>query len=241
FLPHVFNRFSQEDGSNTRVYGGLGLGLAIVRHLVEAHGGTVTAASAGTGKGATFAVTMPLITPYQDALEGELRPVASEPAPEDDAKLAVARRAIEPTPLKDVRVLVVDDDLGTREAVSEMLGRAGANVRVAESANEGMSVVEEFRPEVLLCDIAMPGEDGYAFIRKIRARGPTRGGDVPALALTALAGEEDRLRALSAGFQMHVAKPVDIARLMQAVVDLSHLATAGGAGQGSLPVRGAGG
>ena len=139
----MFNRFSQEDGSNTRVYGGLGLGLAIVRHLVEAHGGTVTAESAGTGKGATFAVTLPLMTPYQDGLEEKVEPVSSEPAPEgNDAQRSIAQKATEPTPLKNLRVLVVDDDLGTREAVSEMLGRAGAEVRVAESAHEGMSLVD---------------------------------------------------------------------------------------------------
>jgi chemotaxis methyl-accepting protein methylase/signal transduction histidine kinase/chemotaxis response regulator CheB len=239
FLEHVFNRFSQEDGSNTRVYGGLGLGLAIVRHLVEAHGGTVTAQSAGTGKGATFSVTLPLMTPYQYGLEAAIDEVAIEPSPAVDAKLTVAARSGEPAPLKDLRVLVIDDDLGTREAVSEMLGRAGADVRVAESANEGMTVVEEFRPQVLLCDIAMPGEDGYSFIRKIRARGAAHGGNVPALALTALAGEEDRQRALQAGFQMHVAKPVDIARLTQAVVDLAQCVTA--AARDSMPSRSSGG
>jgi two-component system, chemotaxis family, CheB/CheR fusion protein len=239
FLEHVFNRFSQEDGSNTRVYGGLGLGLAIVRHLVEAHGGTVTAQSAGTGKGATFAVTLPLMTPYQDGLDETVEPASSEPTPAgSDAQLAGARKSIEPTPLKNLRVLVVDDDVGTREAVSEMLRSAGASVKVAESAQEGMSLVEEFRPEVLLCDIAMPGEDGYSFIRKIRARGPTHGGDIPALALTALAGEEDRQRALEAGFQMHVAKPVDIARLTQAVVDLSQQASSASRARDSASARG---
>jgi two-component system CheB/CheR fusion protein len=242
FLAQVFNRFSQKDGSNTRVYGGLGLGLAIVRHLVEAHGGTVTAESAGTGMGATFVVTLPLMTAYQDdELEGEIEPVSRELSLEGDSRLAVARRVIEPTPLKDLRVLVVDDDVGTLEALSEMLRGAGANVRVAQSADEAMSAVEYFRPAVLLCDIAMPGEDGYSFIRKVRARGPARGGNVPALALTALAGEEDRLRALSAGFQMHLAKPVDIGRLNQAVVELAYLASfSSGAAQDSTPARGSG-
>jgi two-component system CheB/CheR fusion protein len=123
-----------------------------------------------------------------------------------------------------------------------MLGRAGAEVRVAESAYEGMTVVDEFRPEVLLCDVAMPGEDGYSFIRRIRARGPAHGGNVPALALTALAGEEDRRRALQAGFQMHVAKPVDIARLTQAVVDLSQQASsASSAARAPVSARGSSG
>ena len=237
FLAHVFNRFSQEDGSNTRVYGGLGLGLAIVRHLVEAHGGTVTAHSAGSGKGATFAVTLPLMAPYQDGLEDKDELAASDPAPEgNDGQRS--RKTTEPAPLKNVRVLVVDDDVGTREAVSEMLKSAGASVKAAESAHEGMTLVEEFRPEVLLCDIAMPGEDGYSFIRKLRARGPAHGGNVPALALTALAGEEDRQRALQAGFQMHVAKPVDVARLTQAVVDLSQQPGSGSRARDPMSARG---
>jgi two-component system, chemotaxis family, CheB/CheR fusion protein len=213
FLPHVFNRFSQEDGSTTRVFGGLGLGLAIVRHMVEAHGGTVRAESAGAGQGATFSVTLPLmrLPPQAD----ELPAVAPQPSRQNGS----GARPL--AALKDLRVLVVDDDAGTRDAVAEMLGAAGAHVRVAESALEGMTEIDAFRPEVLLCDIAMPGEDGYSFIRRIRARGPAHGGDIPALALTALAADEDRRRALEAGFQMHVAKPVDIDRLAHAVRELA--------------------
>ena len=215
FLPQVFDRFAQEDASNTRSNAGLGLGLAIVRHLVEAHGGTVSAESAGTGRGATFSVALPLLATFGDALESEAGSsggAAGSPQP-----LEASERAR----LNDLRVLVVDDDPATREVVSEMLGRTGAMVRVAVSAASAMEVVETFGPQVILCDIAMPGEDGYSFIRGLRARGSARGGDIPALALTALAGEEDRLRARAAGFQMHLAKPVDITRLMQAVVELS--------------------
>ena len=124
--------------------------------------------------------------------------------------------------LKDLRVLIVDDDPGTREAVTEMLSATGAKVRSAESTVAAMREVEEFHPEVLLCDIAIPGEDGYSFIRRIRALDPAKGGNIPALALTALAGDDDRLRALSAGFQMHVSKPVDIDRLARAVQELAH-------------------
>ena len=219
FLPRVFRRFSQEDSSVTRTHGGLGLGLAICQHLVGLHGGTIHAESAGAGQGATFIVNLPL--------EGAGR------RPVDAAGARAARPATDPSGeptdsyrLADLRVLVVDDDSGTREAVTEMLEGTGAQVRSARSAAEGLVVVEDFRPEVVLCDIAMPGEDGYSFIRRMRALGLGRGGDVPALALTALASEEDRRQALSAGFQMHVSKPVDIDRLTQAVADLSHAALA---------------
>ncbi len=208
FLPHVFSRFTQEDNSSTRKYGGLGLGLAIVRHLVEVHGGAVTAESPGAGKGSTFTVTLPLMAgPH--ALPAEASPAGGPRSANDERRL------------RGLRVLVVDDDLGTRNAVAEILAQTGAEVRMAASAGEGMIAVEEFRPEVLVSDIAMPGEDGYAFIRRVRALGAPGGGDVRALALTALAGEEDRLRALAEGFQMHLAKPVDIERLTRSVAEIS--------------------
>ena len=125
--------------------------------------------------------------------------------------------------LSDLRVLVVDDDPVARDVVAEMLGDAGAQVRLAESANDALVAVENFRPEVLLCDIAMPDEDGYSLIRKVRALGAARGGgNVPAVALTALAGEENRRRALSAGFQVHMAKPVDVDDLTQVLANLGH-------------------
>ena len=226
FLPHVFNRFAQEDGSTVRRHGGLGLGLAIARHLVEAHGGTIHAASAGRGKGATFSVMLPVIRADVDLDEREI--VSSGSSSRDATK--VASRQV---PLNDLRILMVDDDLETREAVATMLSGKGAKVRVAESASDALTAVEDFRPEVILCDIAMPGEDGYAFIRRVRALGTGRGGgEIPAIALTAFAGEEDRRRALSAGFQMHLAKPVDIDHLTQAVADLSHRPTAASADVG---------
>jgi len=204
FLPQVFKRFSQEDRAHTRSYGGLGLGLGIVRYVVEAHGGTVTADSEGKGKGATFTVLLPLMRARDERI-GRAADVA--------APVAVGS-------IKGTRVLIVEDDPGTREAMTEMLGLTGAVVRSAGSAAAAMTAFEEFRPELLVCDIAMPDEDGYSLLGRIRALGSARGGDVPALALTALAGDEDRRRAAEAGFQVHMAKPVDIDRLIKALARL---------------------
>jgi two-component system CheB/CheR fusion protein len=218
FLPHLFRRFSQEDSSVTRVYGGLGLGLAIAHHLVGLHGGTIRAESAGAGQGATFLISLPLERSGREgATTSAFRQVGPGASAPDGSTLvpALARQFV------DLRVLVVDDDAGTREALLALFEAAGAVARGAPSAMQGLAAVEDFRPAVVLCDIAMPGEDGYSFIRRLRALGPGRGGLIPALALTALAGEEDRQRALSAGFQMHVAKPVDIGRLTEAVAELS--------------------
>jgi two-component system CheB/CheR fusion protein len=202
FVPHLFDRFAQEDRSQTRAHGGLGLGLAIVRYLVEAHGGTITAESAGKDRGATFTILLPL---------AESRPA---PAPREEPTPAAHRG------LAAIRVLLVEDDPGTREAMTEMLGLEGARVVAAESAAQAMSAFAGLRPELLVCDIAMPGEDGYSLLRRIRALGAARGGDVPALALTALASEDDRRHALDAGFQVHMAKPVDFARLVATLMRL---------------------
>ena len=209
FLPHVFSLFTQEDNSSTRKYGGLGLGLAIVHHIVAMHGGSVRAESPGPGKGSTFTVTLPLLTASPDAPDG-VGPEAEGP-----------RSAHDERRLRGLRILVVDDDPATRQAVGEILTRAGADIRMADSAEQGMTEVLAFRPEVLVSDVAMPGEDGYAFLRRVRALGAPWGGDVPALALTALASEEDHRRALSEGFQMHLAKPVDIDLLTRSVVELA--------------------
>ena len=205
FLPHIFKRFSQEQRGQTRTHGGLGLGLAIVRYLVEAHGGTVQAESSGRGKGSTFTVSLPLMKMSQ------VRPSGKESEPQDQGVVGN---------IKGVRVLVVEDDPGTREALAEMLSLSGAEIRSAESAAMAMQVFEQFRPELLICDIAMPNEDGYSLLGRIRSLGPGRGGDVPALALTALAGAEDRRRAFEVGFQVHMAKPVDIDGLVTALTTL---------------------
>ena len=212
FLPHVFERFSQGDTSNTRLYGGLGLGLAIVRHLVEQHGGTIRADSPGIGQGATFSVMLPIMNVQH-----------AGPNDQETAVVSGGRQqgAGDRHDVKDLRVMVVDDDGATQEAIAEVLKEMGAEVKVAGSAAEALTAVAEFHPQVLLCDIAMPGEDGYAFIRKLRDLGADHGGRTPALALTALATEDDRQRSLAAGFQLHLTKPVDIQRLSDAVVELA--------------------
>jgi signal transduction histidine kinase/chemotaxis methyl-accepting protein methylase/chemotaxis response regulator CheB len=202
FLPDIFERFSQEDRGVTRTRGGLGLGLAIVRYIVEAHGGSVVAESAGVGTGSTFTVQLPLI-PRPDELIGAVAVASTDGAG--------GRR------LERLRVLVVEDDPGTRDALTEMLGNCGAEVRSVDSAEHAMTTFDEFAPDVLVSDVAMPDEDGYHLLARIRARGAEHGGDVPAIALTGLATRDDSQRAIAAGFQLHLAKPVDTDRLIAAL------------------------
>jgi two-component system, chemotaxis family, CheB/CheR fusion protein len=204
FLPNIFNHFSQEDRGPSRAHGGLGLGLAIVRYVAEAHGGSVQAESAGKGQGSTFTMLLPLM---------KQRTVPAPP-PEGPPGARVSGN------IKDVRVLLVEDDAPTREALTVIIGEAGAEVQSVESAQAAMQIFERFRPQLLVCDIAMPAQDGYTLLARVRALGARRGGDLPALALTALAGEEDRRRILEAGFQAHVAKPFDIDQLNAALTAL---------------------
>jgi len=213
FLPHVFDRFRQADGSSTRSHGGLGLGLAIVRHMVELHGGNVHAESAGAGEGATFIVKLPLL------LSDEVQTLQAEAHPEQPASESIKRR--ESALLEGLRVLIVDDEPDARELVSMMLERCGAEVRTAASASEALGYIESWEPNVLVADIGMQGEDGYDLIRKLRALPTAKGGLTPAVALTAYARVEDRMRALSAGYQMHMAKPVERAQLAAAVASLA--------------------
>jgi CheY-like chemotaxis protein len=208
FLPHVFEAFRQADGSTTRAHGGLGLGLSIVKHLVEAHGGMVQADSAGPGHGATFVVRFP-IDPACAALAQHHLPPSNAVAPH-----------VESASLDGLHILVIDDDEESRLMVAEHLEGRGAVVLVAPSAADAYDVLRRERVDGLLADIAMPGEDGYTFIRRIRAGLLPESTRVPAAALTALTRKEDRQLALDAGFEMHIAKPVEPDALVSAVAAL---------------------
>jgi two-component system, chemotaxis family, CheB/CheR fusion protein len=210
FLPFVFDRFTQQENSSVRRFGGLGLGLSIVKHIVEMHGGSVRAESAGKGMGATFSVRIPLLRESgETAARPPLALVDSHPPPQPLSRL------------NGLRVLVVDDDAETLEAVSEMLRLNGAEVVAARSAADALVAAQQAGLQVIISDIAMPGTDGYSLIRAIRALPARQQAAVPAIALTAAAGPDGRERSLEAGFQEHFEKPVDIGRLARAVVELT--------------------
>jgi len=208
-LPQVFERFRQ--GEAGRTTGGLGLGLSIVRHITDLHRGTVRAASDGDGRGATFIVELPLLTPT----------IGTPAASRFDARLPAAL-----TSLAGLRVLVVDDDVDTREFLTTTLRQAGADVVMAGSATDALATIDRWTPDVLVSDIAMPGEDGCALVRRLRQRGRGRVDQIPALALSAFTRLEDRAQALAAGFQMHVAKPVDPAEVTAVIARLATTAAA---------------
>jgi PAS domain S-box-containing protein len=211
FLPHVFERFRQQDSSTTRSHGGLGLGLAIVHHLVEMHGGQVTAESEGVGRGTVFRVKLPVLSVSPRQGSGvERHPTAEE------------QQFDSPMPsLEGISVLVVEDDKDARDVVTVILGQAGAEVVAVGSAAEALDLLPRRRWDVLLSDIEMPYEDGYSFIRKVRSLSPAEGGNIPATALTAHASTADRLRALQAGYQMHVPKPVHPQELAAVIASLA--------------------
>jgi PAS domain S-box-containing protein len=208
-MPRIFQRFGQVDSSSTRRHSGLGIGLALVRHLVELHGGTVSAHSAGPGLGTTFTVVLPVT-----AVRALPRPAEGENAggPGSDH--------IKPVSLRDLRILVVDDDADGLDLAALILINAGAEVRTAPAAAAAMTVLDDWRADVLVSDLEMPGEDGVSLLRRVRHAGAQSGRRLPALALTAYGRSEDRVRALAAGFNLHLGKPVNPAELVLAVASL---------------------
>ncbi|MFZ6182772.1 ATP-binding protein [Nannocystis pusilla] len=211
FQPHVFERFRQADGATTRRHGGLGLGLSIVRQLVEMHGGTVSVFSEGEDRGASFTVRIPLAVTLRREVE----------TPETLRKEAAKQDLHCPPELAGLRVLVVDDERDTRDMLGTLLRRCGVEVTLAASAAEALRSIEAERPDVLVSDIGMPGEDGYSLLEKLRKLPREAGGTLPAVALTAYARSEDRTRALLAGFNNHVAKPVEPLELLAVIASLS--------------------
>jgi len=206
FMPYIFERFRQADGSSTRAYGGLGLGLALVKHLTELHGGTVEADSLGEGKGATFTVRLPLMVSSVRA------------ATEDDA---AAEAAGPEARLAGLRVVVVDDDPDSLDMLTTLLRQQKAEVRVARSAAEALAVVEHWLPHLVVADVEMPDEDGYSLVRRLRLLPPERGGTTPAVAVTAYGRVEDRIRSVSSGFDLHLPKPIEPIELIAVAANLA--------------------
>lgn len=216
-LPHIFERFRQVDSSNIRAHGGLGLGLAIVDYLVRQQGGTVSVDSKGAGSGATFRVEFPLTT--SKVIAPDLAP--SIPISDSSETTLPSSLASADSKLKDLRILVVEDDVDTRDLLAAVLLQHGAEVIAVNSSASALPEVERVKPDLIISDIGMSGENGYQFMRKVRSLDPEAGGRIPAIALTAYAGSRDRRRALLAGFQMHLPKPVEPEDLLAMVLSLT--------------------
>jgi len=210
FLPYVFDRFRQAEASISRKQGGLGLGLAVVRHLVELHGGTVSAESEGAGHGSVFTVDLPLAEERRDPARAEER----------QREVERRRRSSGVVRLDGLHVLLVEDDEDSRKLLGTMLKRNGARVTSTKSAKEALSVFDNELPDVMISDIGMPEQDGYELIRKLRAMPPEKGGRIPAIALTGYASKKDRERALAAGYHQHIAKPIEQADMIKAIAAL---------------------
>jgi CheY-like chemotaxis protein len=218
FLPHMFERFRQADTSSKRVHGGLGLGLSIVSSLVTMHGGEVQAASDGKGKGATFTVTLPMLSLAD--LEG-----IAEVSPEVSAQLLTLRRQqngseLSPDLLKGLRVLSVDDQQDTRELITLALARYGAEVKASDSASTALELIKDWKPHVVVSDIGLPGMDGYDFMRRLRELEPD-GERIPAIAVTGYAGAIDESKALDAGYEVHLSKPIELNKLVSVIAKIS--------------------
>jgi CheY-like chemotaxis protein len=209
YLPHVFDRFSQRDSSTTRTFGGLGLGLAICKQLVELHGGMISAASQGEGMGATFSVQLPVSIAQLGSERARVHPTTETQSGEN---ISLPR-------LDGVHVFVVDDEPDARDLLRTVLEEQGANVTSFGTAEEALAALKSTRPTVIVCDIGMPKIDGYQLIRALRDQEP-RSERIPALALTAFARAEDRKRSLAAGYQAHLAKPFDVGELILVIADL---------------------
>jgi CheY-like chemotaxis protein len=213
FLPHIFEPFRQEDSSSTRSHQGLGLGLAIVRNLLQLHGGTVQAMNREDGSGALFKVILPLNVSVPEALGPDQHSDQRRTEDEDWRRAGTA--------LRGTQVLVVDDEADAREVVTLILERCGAKVFAASSASEAFELLQQELPEALVADIEMPGEDGYSLVRRIRMLPPEGGGRITAIALTAHAGAHDLAKVISAGFDRHVPKPLQPRELITAIATLT--------------------
>jgi signal transduction histidine kinase/ActR/RegA family two-component response regulator len=214
FLPFVFDRFRQADSTSTRQHGGLGLGLAIARHLVEIHGGSIAASSDGDGAGAAFTVKLPLF--------GSSAVIDSSPIP--DPEIEIAEQMKSQNSLSGLRLLLVDDDRDTLDLLSAALTQRSAEVIAVSTAADAIESIKNFRPDVLISDIAMPGEDGYQLIKRVLALDVVPA--IPSIAITAYAKEEDKVRALEAGYQRYLAKPVELGEFISAVAELARVETA---------------
>lgn len=215
FLPHVFDRFRQADASATRPHGGLGLGLAIVKNLVELHGGEIVASSPGVGQGSRFVVKLPLMTPPASSVEGRGY------NPSQPTTAAPAAHGIAPQVLSGLSIAIVDDDQDSRDVLEKTLTKAGATVTALASVDETLSHLKSNRPDILVSDIAMPERSGYTLLQTLRAMPAEKGGTIPAVALSAYTRPEDKARALKAGFQACLSKPLNAEELVQCVVQMT--------------------